>query len=227
MLNIKDILSGKRYAYDVIGRRSTYDVIQALKSWIGHDNWFISGSFANKKVDSFNDIDVFFYTEEELLAAQKNAGNTGVYKTTNAATVSKVPGIDVSVQLIKTRTGTPKEVFKGFDLNVCKKALLPNNTYVIDENSDNPIKICNVSSNTFKRYVNYHYKLNEYLFIQDRAKKVIDTYISDHTMLRLYYDNKEELMQTNVAMFNAFIVEDCLQQYLIEQATMHAPELLV
>jgi hypothetical protein len=223
---------------------STKDPVRTIKTMdgireyihklIGHDNWFISGSFANPLLLNPNDIDVFFNTKADyesavahvamLYAANKDLVSDEV--TTNAATFY-LRQISLPVQFIRKSFGTVEEIFNGFDLNVCKKALLPDGTLVVHESSNQELRVESVSYDTFTRYFKYANRLYERKEITRLGKRLIDTFIGDGTMVEAYYFHHNILSMTNANMFKEVCHIDSLRTYAYEQARIHAPELLV
>lgn len=205
---------------------SPKEVVTLLKQYIGHQDWFISGSFANRRIKEPRDVDVYFLTQEALTVAKHALKEFLSTSTRNADTIF-LPEINIPIQLISRNTGRPAEVFRHFDLNVCKRALLPNGDYLRDPTANDPISIQNVNYDTFNRFLKYHYNLDEYRSLALNGKKVIDTYIEDCSILTGYYKSNEKTQITNKRMFEVFKEETPLRDYLLEQANKYAPELLI
>lgn len=218
---------------------------------IGHKEWFISGSYVNKQVKHPKDIDVYFYSEDAYKKAEKSINlhmNTHrytdpIYMYMYIAEISPHAvtyyhgGLNFHVQLITRYFGTPDIIFKTMDLNVCKQAILSNGAYVKAENVALPITIGNISSSSFYRFWKYHqeyYKTTPVTLIKE-AKKVIDCYIQDTTLIENYYGDENKYIATNKALYNAF--SSHLQKpgkhnkpildYLYAQVDEYSPELLL
>lgn len=204
-------------------------VLHNLKHIIGHNNWFISGSFANSVVDEPSDIDIYFYTENDFNRAVAHVNKHNKYQqyySNNAVTFAH-PNTGEIVQLIHKNFGYPLDIFKTFDLNVCKKAIRSDGTFIEANSAKEALHITDASSSTFHRYMKY---LNRYNFstgeIERMGKGIIDKYIADTSMVECYY-GKTTNKPCNLLMYQAFKKCAPLKQYLNEQALEHAPELLV
>lgn len=203
-------------------------VLQRLRHLIGHENWFISGSFANPVVDEPSDIDIYFHTEDDFNRAivHLNDKKHHMYYTNNAVTFAH-PHTGEMIQLICKKFGYPLDIFETFDLNVCKKAIRSRGTFIEANSASSALHISMASSSTFHRYIKY---MNRYGYttgeVERMGKKVIDTYISDNSMIECYY-GKTTNKPCNLLMYQAFKKCTPLKQYLNEQALKHAPELLV
>ena len=202
--------------------------LQELRALLGHDQWFISGSFANHLIESPSDIDIYFYNEEGYNAAYKKLlGLKGWYNhdTDNASTWTNFSEA-YFIQLVHKDFGTPYEVFKTFDLNVCKKAITSNGSYIEDMSANEPIHITRVDSNTFNRYFKY---LNRLKVKQDHVelgKLLVDRYIQDGTLVNCYYGITTP-KPVNALLYTASGRYKELKEYAREQALIHAPEILI
>jgi hypothetical protein len=210
------------------------DVLEYFSKSIGHNNWFISGSYANSKITNASDIDVFFCTQADYDSAVLHI--TKLYATdtdlvvdsvTSHSTTFYIRNISVPVQFIQKSFGTPDKIFDTFDLNVCKRALLPNGTKIVHKSADQELRVEKVNYNTFSRYFKYADRLYSKKEVTRLGKKLIDTFIHDLDLLESYYDRVKTSKLTNDTMFKEACYIDSLKSYAYEQAKIHAPELLV
>lgn len=226
-------------------------LLDTLSSFIGHTDWFIAGSFATPQVTTPSDIDVYFYTEVDYdnavrrlrafeAATPKKIDLKSIYACTNQLSTTHItnnavtfthPDINLPVQLICRNVGTVKEILDGFDLNVCKHAILPDGTICSDKEASLPLKICNINAHTFKRIIKY----TSYLGVQDVSgifMSLIDKYVADSSMLEDYYSDDGSTVPVNETLHNAINTlprgkyADVVQ-YLSEQTEKYAPELLI
>jgi hypothetical protein len=237
-------------------KRQSTKVLRSLKGLIGHDEWFISGSFANDKANYFGDIDVYFYDQEGFDSAiayatrpknpheghweesQSNAtAHTFFYKKKvvprlfEEGTEERLENIGLPVQLIARRKGTPEYVFEHFDMNVCKKAILSTGEHVIHHSADKPIRLERLHSESFNRFIKYISKLKQTKNITALAKPIIDDNIANSDVLEDAYSlvspSPESFRIANILMFDTFKHEPKIKDYLYKQAKLHAPELLL
>lgn len=134
----------------------TIDIISKITPLIGHTDWYISGSFALQD-DNYNDIDIFFYTEEAFLAAVDfiERAFTPVNITVYARSYCP-PNID-AIQFISHRFGPPEEVLATFDLTCVRKALFPDGTCYIHPTYDPALYfISNFNYGTRNRFHKYY-----------------------------------------------------------------------
>lgn len=208
-------------------------VIGVLKEAIGHDRWFIAGSYANTKVKRPSDIDVFFYSDADRDEAIKSVttyvDDKNGYRSfsTNDAETFSIPDINLKVQLIKRHTGTIAEVFDSFDLNVCKVGLRPDGTRPSAHNAHEDIKIEKINARTFQRYFKYMRYFGQDKKIQEHGKMLLDKYIADGTVLKDYYIGKEKIVAVNKSIFDIAVHNCEIPDYAYEQARLYAPELLL
>lgn len=206
--------------------------MEFLNKEIPHKNWFISGSVANTRIKDPGDIDVFFLTEQDYIAAHAAlSALTSIYQyqdtlTPNAATFN-TSRVHLPVQLIKKTFGTTEEVFNSFDINACKKAILPDGTRIQHVTANSIPQVVKPGAATFKRYFNYIDRLNLLSHRYVLGKEAIDKYIEDSTIVDCYYGNQKLQITVNKELFIA--AEECkeLRAYLYEQAQERAPELLI
>lgn len=214
--------------------KSQKAILKVLKNVIGHEDWFIAGSYAYPKVKRPSDIDVFFYTEEGCNVGITNARN--YVRITNDAHMTHssedadsfyIDDAENTVQLIKRHTGTPQEVMARFDLNVCKRAILPNGKRTTAPGALGPLRIDSLNHGTFKRY----FKYVNYLGLKDdmvlRVNSLVDSYIEDSTIIEGYYDGKHLSAPANRALLEAINAHKLDKTYVYEQARLRAPELLI
>lgn len=206
-------------------------ILKRLSHYIGHDNWFISGSFANHKIKHPNDIDIFFYTEEDYKKTLVRITNDKVglggyvtYSTDNALTIYDG---DNTIQFVHKNFGTPQEIFNTFDLNVCKVAVLPNGNVIKDPTANEDLQITQVNSQTFRRYFKYVNRLYGASKINEYGKWLIDNYIEDGSICSEYYLDELVNVPTNVILLNSVKEYDILNEYAFKQAVLKAPEILM
>jgi hypothetical protein len=202
--------------------------------------WFIAGG--SLRSGRYNDIDIFFYSEEDYKTAKNafdhNSNSHFCVDTKNATTyVCHVPSPSSKyaktkdVQLIKQQFGTPKQVISNFDLNHSMKALTYNNN-TITLYDDNTLKFneSNLSSNSFARYVKY-LRDKDSITTEEYLKQIIDKYSGSTAMLPPSYE-QESPKPANLAMYKAFknYLKDYnppMYDYLIQQIQLQSPELLL
>ncbi len=217
----------------VIDRFSNIPTItNYLSQLIGHDSWFIAGSFADKEIDFPSDIDIFFYTEEAFLDAVSNITKNSPLMMKDSNTTSNAISmydehLDYYVQLIKRNFGTTEEIFDKFDINVCKKAIKSDGTRKAHPSSHSPLRIDMVNAGTFRRYFKYAMRKGLKDEIPRLGKELVDMYIQNDTIVNDYYDEKDSSIPVNRAMFKAVCDFYTVKDYAHEQAAIHAPELLI
>lgn len=217
-----------RFKEPIMERPSKSTIVSKLCRVFPHKKWFIAGSFAMPG-DKYNDIDVFFESEEAYKEAMSSIDPTlFIYGTTNAQ-VMQLYGL--KVQLITRHFGTIDEIFGTFDLNICQQAILPNLIHRQSIKASSTLHIINPNYATFHRFLKYVNKL-EYdgATAKKVIKRAIDTYISDSSTSIEYYNNEETLFVVNAEMYKVFknhIHSGKLKEYLYDQAKIHSPELLL
>lgn len=207
------------------------EVLDFLNRRIGHNRWYIAGSYANPKIISPNDIDIFFYHERDYEQARTTFHNylnskSAMYSTHNADSMY-MEAICMPIQLIRRHFGPPSKVFQTFDLNVCKWAILPNGTRKVDPTARNGLTIERINCGTFSRYFKYVGRLNLADKIPELGKELIDTYMADDTLIEEYYQETTTKIPVNKALFDNVRNFHTLEDYALEQAAIHAPELLI
>lgn len=201
-------------------------IVKLLRAFIGHDNWFIAGSYANPNIKyrNCNDLDVFFHTEKDFLKVKLDP--KVIFNETKFAITVHVDKIFLPVQLVNVCFGDPKEIFKEVDLNICKHAVLSNGLRTSHPSTRQPMAIVNPNARSFSRIVKYVGKMG---FKDKEAKKVlknvVDTYIEDSSILPIFYDG-ENPTPANIAMFEA-LRHTQIFPYLLKQAELKSPELLI
>lgn len=197
--------------------------------------WFISGSYANRKITSPNDIDVYFENDRIMLEVierlKTESKHCNVYLTGESAlSITVMPkGWDILIQFIKL-TGTVTEVLDRFDLNVCKKVLLPNGEYYEHPRSNLPLNIDTINYHTFSRFFKYLYRLNPDIHQEEvltLSKKLIDTFIDSNDLITGYYGGEHCKSTINEQLYNYFKEDTEIKPYLIESALKHSPGLLI
>lgn len=205
-------------------------VLDILKNVIGHSDWFIAGSYAIPKVKTPNDIDVFFLSpdkypfSEEYLSANKDIFILNISE--NAVTL-RIVGIEHIVQFVTCRTGTVEEIFSEFDLNICKRAILPNGKRVVDSTARKKLYISKCNIDTFNRYFKYLNAYDNPKVLDRHAVKLIDIYIGDTTILEEYYEDHHFIEATNKLLFDKIMSLHVARDYLLEQTKLISPEILL
>lgn len=212
-------------------RPDTKKVLNILGNLIGTTGWFISGSFANIQVGNPKDIDIFFTSK----TAYDNAVNrmtsrdgvlVGIQVVTDNALTFYVENVG-DIQFIHKYFGTPREIFKTFDLNVCKKAIMPSGALLQDDTANSELHICNINGDTFNRYFKYAKRLYSHHKIMRLGKQLVDNYILDDTLVEYFYDNVTSIIPTNQLLLEATKHYPYIKHYALEQARLKAPELLL
>lgn len=218
---------------DGVERDNIREVVSILKDAIGHENWFIAGSFAVPKIKKPNDIDIFFPTEEDCTAGIENVerhvkGSMGYISSISAdASSYNIPKLPRIVQLVTKHYGKVDRIFDEFDLNVCKRAILPNGKRIVDRSAREELKITRINHQTFQRYFKYLNRLGREEERVPLGKALVDKYIEDTTMIDEYYDGNHIVMPANQALFETLHESDAFGAYVCEQARVRAPELLI
>ena len=215
-------------------------LLTKLKKVIGHDRWFISGSYAVQEVEYPNDVDVYFLDEDALNIALDSLTNkeSNIYKnpffqfpyyeTINSVNVYSIHP-KIPVQFVKKYTGSVEDILTDFDLNICKQVIYPDGTYYKHPSAVLPLQVIKPKAETFDRVYKYIERLQKTFNVCD-VKQIIDDNIDDSELLEHYY-GLDELMckPKNQWLFNAVMCfgsqED--MDYLRKQAEVHAPELLI
>lgn len=203
--------------------------VKLLKTLLGNSGWFISGSFANLAVSAPNDIDIFFYSELEYLQAVakvKAIVDEDYILNSPYAFSFYIEEITLPVQLINKHFGTPEEVFNTFDLNICKRCILPDGSYYEDKEAQKPLTINNINHGTFTRYIKYLKRTNNDT-ITTYVHTLIDTYIGNNNIVDEYYGEKHIQLPVNMLLFNQIKMYNDYSSYLYKKASEEAPELLL
>ena len=117
------------------------------------------------------------------------------------------------------------EVFKTFDINVCKKAITSKGLYLEDPSVYDKLTLLNASSNSFQRFFKYSYIYNKKDFVT-AGNLIIDKYINNTTPVACYY-TETKYTATNLLLYNVFSKHGCFSKYMQEQAKIHTPEFLI
>ena len=213
-----------------MGRQIT-KTLEKLYPYLGTEGWFISGSYANPKVASYNDIDIFFRTKEYFDQAVEKTRKMGINICHTRCSISIhniIPGI--KVQYIHLRFGTPDEIFSTVDINVCRQGILPDGTCIQNPESKDSLRILVPSAQSFSRLRKYckKYLLNNTQ--QTRIlKRCIDDYISNDTFVHDYYNGVLVTRPLYHVLYDDFDKHGSREvvKYLTKQAHKYAPELLL
>ena len=163
------------------------DIIQTLN--FPNNDWFIAGgSLSHFK--NFNDIDIFFQTEQAYKEIREFLGNP--IRTSKFADSYYLNKHDI--QLIHFRIGTPLEVISGFDLNKSQIAQLPNGTIIKHPNYDKDlfINLKHINYKSIERLSKYIYRKKHSLDIKkfrELPRFLIDNY---DIVIPSYYHNQEK-----------------------------------
>ncbi len=225
-----------------------------INSILKNTPYFISGSFANPHIAHFNDIDLFFYSENDyntarsLLTAKAPkklpffGAKPDIYveEAFNAFNARiQIGGVGITVQLINKSFGTVQEIFDTFDLSICRHAILSNGDYIDGAEGINQI-ITNVNYATFSRAIKYiNYYSDSYNGLEDFSSKkyekhelesmrnIIDKYIEDTTIIDNYYGKQKAQASINKILFDSFSEIKAIYPYLQKAALDKASELLI
>lgn len=140
-----------------------HDIFAQLPSGIfSIPGWFISGGSA--VYHNATDIDIYFTTEASFNAVNKLCISTCKHShtTDNAITYTTKPNPFGSVrskpiQLVKRQFVPIPLMLADFDLNVCRKAILPNGRIFALPESNHPLQLdlANLRSNSAQRFIRY------------------------------------------------------------------------
>ena len=212
----------------------TKDLLEYLNTYIRDTSYFISGSYANPVIGNSNGIYVFFASKADFTTAVLNlkAANIYLYETpdSNINIPTRIKKQITTIKLVKDQFGSPKKVFKSFDLNVCKYAILPNGKQVSHFSTVASIYITNIDFKTFNRvlkhlvyYAQGYFSNNVYN--EKYSKKdvkylltVVDTYIDNYTILPNYYEKITTYKPVNEIMFKEFSNLPQIKDYLYKKA---------
>lgn len=213
-------------------REDIKGIVSQLNKLLGHDEWFIAGSFAMKAVKHPGDIDIFFYSEDAFLRAINTIKLSDpdllkeAYDTGNALSIQSGK-IGWSIQLIKKHFGTIDEILNTFDLNICKKAITSDGDRKAHRASYETLRIDRVNVGTFKRYFKYVMRMGLKDQIPERGKQLVDRFIGDNTMVDDYYNKEVKSIPVNKALLQEIKNFHTVRDYAYQQAAVHAPELLI
>lgn len=199
-------------------------------------NWFIAGSFANPLVKKPNDIDIFFATQRDFIQATEIITSTSTAHPLDKSMFADtyyINGIPCPVQLIIKHFGEPAEIFKTMDLNVCKYAILPDGTSIVDPTARSPLQIDHVSLDTFDRYLKYYKRFNPKRNLDKPFCHLFNTYINNVTLVPSYYkDEPPEPM--NKVLYKLFktnetapYISSRVRRLILDKIQIHTPELLL
>lgn len=219
-------------------------ICRQLRDIFRHDRWFISGSFANSRIHSPKDIDVYFYKEDDFKSAEHNIKLQKIVwftQKTQHTTTFTLRGHQLPIQLIHKQFGSPDEIFMAMDINVCRQAILPDGRRIQARGSRLPIHLCNPNAESFSRWLKYHrYYKTKPEDVATGMRQIIDKYIHDGSKTEGYYNG--ENVTVNHALYRSFAkalrtytianaqydkIYTPVYDYLIEQVDEHAPELLL
>jgi len=214
------------------------ETLKKLKDLIPNENWFVSGSFANPNVENPNDIDIYFLSYGDFREAVYSFSYCAQWifsrgsKNASEWTPQSGSPFALNVQLIRKVFGTPEEVFESFDLNLCKRAILPNGIRVVSpEATKNPYTLSNISAGTYSRLIKYLKRNNPRVDAFQVLKRVVDQNIEDYSLVEEYYEDTGYstgmTLPSNIIMYKTFSEVKVISSYLLEQTKLRVPELLI
>ncbi len=219
-----------------IKRENVLFILQRLNKLLPHDRWYIGGSMASPEVafKDCGDIDIFFYTMDDYTLAQTafaDRNDCTLEQTSGSAETYKVRELGLFVQLIKRHTGSPKEIFSTFDLNVAKYLVRSDGQQIEGPGSSDLIRVVNPNAASISRVQKYM----KYLRYDSGAtytawRQLIDDHIGNGDIMEDYYDgsgNKLTNKVFNKMLYNRLKHDRSIKYYLNKQALEHAPELLI
>lgn len=192
-------------------------VIQDLIKLIPCD-FYIAGGYAaseyfNIPIEKNQDIDIFFYTEEDFQEAHKKISNARTFfgsikydfevQTDNAVTFTNLK-TKISIQLICKKFGSPEEIFEGFDINKSKVAYFPRLKKFIasnDINGDLTTYSSTFNNQTLQRLHKYYTRGFSIDF--DGVVQSFNELWESNKTIHFYYGDKE-----NPVKFRDFIISD-------------------
>lgn len=215
-------------------RQEQTETLAFLNDKLGSTGWFIAGSYAHPDIEYPSDVDVFFTTEAGFNSAEtiidtvvhNSKYNPAPYVSPDATTYH-IAQSAMRLQLIKKHFGTVDQILSGFDLNACKRAIMPNGTVITHPTADQSLHIAKVNAGTFKRYFKYINYLKLKNEIPERGRELIDKYIKDDRYIEEYYDGKDISTTVNKSLLKVVSQFHSLKPYAHQQALIHAPELLI
>lgn len=183
--------------------------------------FFIAGGSVFSK--TYNDVDLYFYSEEDFLEFKKAYKNSrSIYQTNNAYTFN-IPTYCVDFQAIKKNFGPPEEIFQTFDFNCCKCAYTSEYEYIYDESYSKEIDI-NLSMfdfDTAERYFKYIDKGAIDAELKEFKKMVHFILSNPEREYESYYDNSirsskdviVNLLNHAMKIEHKKIIHDIVQEY--------------
>lgn len=210
--------------------RQFKQTLKKLYPYLGTEGWFISGSFANFDIEDYHDIDIYFHTEKDFKRAAATTiqlGKTLIETGCSYTTYDILPA--EIVQYIYVRFGTPEEIFDQMDINVCRQGILPDGTHIRNPESKDPLKIIKPSVQSFNRFRKYcdRYQFDK-MYRNDLIKQCISDFIADDTYVYDYYTYAVSKYPLNYELYRTFKTDNYIvSKHLVEQAMLHAPELLL
>lgn len=181
MINTNTEITQKlNYLVDTVNKYLSKNNVDKVK-------FFIAGGSVFSSINNtrFNDIDVYFYNEQDFLFVVENIDqNDVVYHTPNAITARNndrtTRAYGKEIQFIRVAFGQPEELFKLFDINSCMCCI--DSDYVIHKapefSNDIEINFENFKINTLQRYIKYVEQKNA-KDNSNQLRKIID-YLVDH-----------------------------------------------
>lgn len=142
---------------------TTYDVAHIFsllpKPIFSIPNWFIAGGAAT--YSSPSDIDIFFTTEDSFNAVNDLCSTSmqHVFTSDNAITYKTDASwpSPIQIQLVKRQFVPISLILADFDLNVCRKAILPNGRLFSLPEANHPLQLdlANLRANSAQRFIRY------------------------------------------------------------------------
>ena len=178
----------------------TVDYLQSIFSKLPPEllpipGWFIAGGSAC--YESPTDIDLYFTSESAFLAVKAIFTSIASldFTTTNAESYTYSPARSRSTkfQLIIRKFAPVADILADFDLNVCRKAILPDRSYISLPESNHPLylDLNHIRANSPQRLIKYLQRgfLSHTLRFEDLIHHLI---ANPDTIAEGYYDSVEQ-----------------------------------
>lgn len=158
--------------------------------------WYIAGGSLSE--GHANDIDIFFYSESDYLAAKSSI--TGKpHRVSDYADTYAFTDL-MEYQLIKTNFGDPLDVMSEFDLNKSRQALLPDGTIIQHPtyHQDLYFDTSKFRYNTFSRIYKYMHIKGYTLDIHKFKSNVASLLATPDVSFGHYYLDTKQLISKNI-----------------------------
>ena len=184
----------------------TVDYLQSIFSKLPPEllpipGWFIAGGSAC--YESPTDIDLYFTSEASFLAVKAiftsvgrlgfTSDNAESYTYSKPTVLLGVFSATTKFQLIIRKFAPVLDILADFDLNVCRKAILPDRSYVSLPESNHPLylDLNHIRANSSQRLIKYLQRgfLSHTLRFEDLVHHLI---ANPDTLAEGYYDTVEQ-----------------------------------